>query len=92
VTACVSIVSTYILLNAEDYRWHWFSFLAGASAAGYIGIYSVYYYGEKTNMEGSVQTTFYFGWGKRRKGLKERAGESAKERAKEIDNYRPKSF
>ena len=27
VTVCVTIVCTYFLLNAEDYRWQWTSFL-----------------------------------------------------------------
>ena len=26
VTICVTIVTTYVLLNAEDYRWHWNAF------------------------------------------------------------------
>ena len=36
VTACVTIVSTYFLLNAEDYRWRWSSFMSGASVALYV--------------------------------------------------------
>lgn len=38
VTVCVTIVCAYFLLNAEDYRWQWTSFLAGASTAGYVYI------------------------------------------------------
>ncbi len=34
-TVCVTIVSTYFLLNSEDYRWQWTSFLSAASTAGY---------------------------------------------------------
>lgn len=48
VSACVSIVSTYFLLNSEDHRWHWVSFMTCASAAGYIYLYSIYYFMVKT--------------------------------------------
>ncbi|KAJ6216190.1 hypothetical protein RDWZM_007347 [Blomia tropicalis] len=61
VTACVTIVCTYFLLNAEDYRWQWTSFMAGASTAGYVYLYSFYYFFFKTKMYGLFQTVFYFG-------------------------------
>ncbi|XP_013781981.1 transmembrane 9 superfamily member 3-like [Limulus polyphemus] len=62
VTVCVTIVCTYFLLNAEDYRWQWASFLSGASTAGYVYIYSLYYFFFKTKMYGLFQTVFYFGY------------------------------
>lgn len=62
VTVCVTIVCAYFLLNAEDYRWQWTSFLAAASTAGYVYIYSIYYFFFKTKMYGLFQTTFYFGY------------------------------
>jgi len=62
VTICVTIVSTYFLLNAEDYRWQWVSFLGGASTAGYVYLYAVYYFFRKTKMNGFFQVTFYFGY------------------------------
>lgn len=62
VTTCVTIVCTYFLLNAEDYRWQWTSFLSGASTAVYIYIYAIYYFFFKTKMFGAFQTTFYFGY------------------------------
>jgi transmembrane 9 superfamily protein 3 len=61
VTVCVTIVCTYFLLNAEDYRWQWTSFLAGASTSGYVYLYSFYYFFFKTRMYGLFQTVFYFG-------------------------------
>jgi transmembrane 9 superfamily protein 3 len=61
VTVCVTIVCTYFLLNAEDYRWQWTSFLSGASTAGYVYLYSFYYFFFKTKMYGLFQTVFYFG-------------------------------
>ena len=60
VTICVTIVVTYFLLNNEDYRWHWTSFLSSASTAVYVLLYSVYYFFMKTKMTGFFQTIFYF--------------------------------
>ena len=51
VTVCVTIVCCYFLLNAEDYRWRWTSFLAGASTAAYVYLYSVYYFLFKTKSD-----------------------------------------
>lgn len=62
VTVCVTIVCTYFLLNAEDYRWQWTSFLSAASTAGYVYLYSFYYFFFKTKMYGFFQTMFYFGY------------------------------
>lgn len=48
VTVCVTIVCTYFLLNAEDYRWQWTSYLAAASTAAYVYVYAIYYFFFKT--------------------------------------------
>ncbi|KRX16502.1 Transmembrane 9 superfamily member 3 [Trichinella nelsoni] len=60
VTMCMTIVCTYVLLNSEDYRWRWTSFLSGASISLYLYLYSIYYFIYKTRMYGFFQTTFYF--------------------------------
>ena len=60
VTVCVTIVCTYFLLNAEDYRWHWTSFLSAASTAGYVYVYSIYYFFFKTRMYGLFQVNIFF--------------------------------
>jgi len=62
VTICVTIVSTYFLLNSEDYRWQWTALLSAGSTAVYVYIYSVYYFFIKTKMSGFFQTLFYFGY------------------------------
>lgn len=62
VTVCVTIVCSYFLLNAEDYRWQWTSFLSAASTALYVYFYSFYYFFFKTKMYGFFQTVFYFGY------------------------------
>ncbi|KAI0988117.1 hypothetical protein GJ496_007598 [Pomphorhynchus laevis] len=62
VTMSVSVICTYFLLNAEDYRWQWASFLCGASISLYMYCFSLYYFLFKTKMFGIFQTTFYFGY------------------------------
>eukprot|EP01125_Pyxidicula_operculata_P009058 TRINITY_DN2993_c0_g1_i1.p1 TRINITY_DN2993_c0_g1~~TRINITY_DN2993_c0_g1_i1.p1 ORF type:complete len:580 (-),score=141.83 TRINITY_DN2993_c0_g1_i1:196-1935(-) len=62
VTVCVTIVSTYFLLNSEDYRWQWVSFLSGAMTSIYVYIYAIYYFFKKTKMSGFFQVSFYFGY------------------------------
>jgi transmembrane 9 superfamily protein 3 len=57
----VSITCTYVLLNAEDYRWHWSAFLCTATTGVYVFIYSVVYYFHSTSMSGILQFTYYFG-------------------------------
>ncbi|GBF93656.1 hypothetical protein Rsub_06759 [Raphidocelis subcapitata] len=62
VAACVSVVGSYFLLNAENYHWQWASFGMAGSTAGYVGLYAVHYYLFKTRMSGFFQTAFYFGY------------------------------
>jgi len=62
VSVCVTIVGVYFLLNAEDYRWPWISFLASGTTAVYVYIYSAYYFFLKTSMTGFLQTAFYFSY------------------------------
>eukprot|EP00002_Diphylleia_rotans_P037417 TRINITY_DN8356_c0_g1_i1.p1 TRINITY_DN8356_c0_g1~~TRINITY_DN8356_c0_g1_i1.p1 ORF type:complete len:592 (-),score=81.51 TRINITY_DN8356_c0_g1_i1:447-2222(-) len=62
VTVCTSIVAVYFLLSSEDYRWQWTSFFCGASTAIYLFLYSIYYFHTKTNMTGTLQTVFYYGY------------------------------
>ena len=50
----------HFLLNNEDYRWPWTSFAASSSTAGYVLLYSIYYFFMKTKMSGFLQTLFYF--------------------------------
>ena len=62
VTVCVTIVSTYFLLNSENHQWQWISFVASGSTAIYVYLYAIYFFYFKTNMSGVLQTTFYFGY------------------------------
>ncbi|CAM9269803.1 unnamed protein product, partial [Chrysoparadoxa australica] len=62
VIVCTTIVATYFVLNAENYHWQWISFGSAASTAGYVFLYSVYYFLCKTEMFGALQFSFYFGY------------------------------
>merc|ERR1719498_1616130 len=61
VLVCVSITCVYVLLNAEDYRWAWHSFLCCGATSFYVFIYSLYYYYNSTQMTGFLQWAYYFG-------------------------------
>jgi transmembrane 9 superfamily member 3 len=62
VSICVTIVSTYFLLNSEDYRWQWTSFGTAFSTAAYVFLYAIYYFFARTHMFGFMQISFYFGY------------------------------
>lgn len=62
VTACVSVVGTYFLLNAENYHWGWTSFYCGASTSIYVFLYSIHFFLYKTKQSGWYQASFFFGY------------------------------
>ncbi|KIH56927.1 hypothetical protein ANCDUO_12889 [Ancylostoma duodenale] len=52
-----------MLFYSEEHHFRrWTSFMAGASTALYVYLYSVYYFFFKTKMYGLFQTVFYFGY------------------------------
>ena len=62
VTAFVTIALLYFQLARENYNWWWQSFYNGGSTGLFIGMYSVFYYVYRSNMDGILQTSFYFGY------------------------------
>lgn len=60
VLICVSITCVYVLLNAEDYRWAWQSFISCSATSVYVFLYTVYYYYNSTQMSGFLQWIYYF--------------------------------
>jgi len=62
VVGMTSIIVVYFCLNAENYLWQWTAFASGASTAGYVFLYGMYYFVFKTQMHGLLQTSFYFGY------------------------------
>lgn len=61
-TSCVTVVSTYFLLNSEDHRWQWHAFFAGASTGLYVFVYACYYFLFRTEMTGLLQTAYFFAY------------------------------
>eukprot|EP01071_Lankesteria_metandrocarpae_P004273 Lankesteria_metandrocarpae@DN3458_c0_g1_i1.p1 len=59
ILVCVSITCTYVLLNAEDYRWAWLSVTCSAASAVYVFLYSVHYYAT-SSMDGLLQSVQFF--------------------------------
>ena len=55
----LTVLFTYVQLNAEDYRWWWRSFTAGGSVAVFVYAYSIFFYAN-SQMSGGLQTTFFF--------------------------------
>lgn len=62
VGACISVALTYFLLSGEDYRWWWRSVLSTGSTGIFIFVYSVFYYHNRSNMSGLVQSVEFFGY------------------------------
>jgi transmembrane 9 superfamily protein 3 len=62
VVGMTSIIVVYFCLNAENYLWQWTAFGSGASTAGYVFLYGIYYFIFKTQMHGFLQVCFYFGY------------------------------
>mmetsp|Transcript_14292 Transcript_14292/g.19538 ORF Transcript_14292/g.19538 Transcript_14292/m.19538 type:complete len:693 (-) Transcript_14292:269-2347(-) len=62
VVSMTTIIVVYFCLNAENYLWQWTAFASGASMAVYVFIYGVFFFFFKTNMNGFLQTAFYFGY------------------------------
>jgi hypothetical protein len=62
VTAFITIALTYFQLTVEDHRWWWRSFLCGGSTGIFIYGYCFYYYFMRSDMNGLMQTSFFFGY------------------------------
>lgn len=50
--SCVGILTSYLILNSEDHRWQWSTFLAGGSLGIYVFIYSIYFYLYRNGVKG----------------------------------------
>lgn len=61
-TATVTILFVYFLLCAEDYRWHWRSFVAGGGSAIWLLIYGTYYWLSRLSLDSMASVILYFGY------------------------------
>eukprot|EP01039_Chlorochromonas_danica_P008603 gene8598-9479_t len=57
----IAIVMNYFQLCAEDYRWWWRSLITAGSTAGYVFLYSMFYY---SRLESTLMVTYvlYFAY------------------------------
>lgn len=62
----ITIVMCYFQLCAEDYHWWWRSFLTSGSSAGYLFLYSIFYFITKLEIEKFVSALLFFGCARRR--------------------------
>lgn len=62
VASFISIACVYFQLTAEDWRWWWRSFLAGAATGFFILVYAVFFYCFRSHMTGALQLSFFFGY------------------------------
>lgn len=58
-TATVSILFTYFLLCAEEYRWHWRAFLTGGGSSFWLLAYGLFYWASRLSL-GSVQSALLY--------------------------------
>ncbi|KAG8887233.1 hypothetical protein FRB98_000330 [Tulasnella sp. 332] len=61
-TATVSILFTYFMLCAEEYRWHWRSFLIGGGSAFWLFAYGVFYWASRLSLDSFTSAVLYFGY------------------------------
>ncbi|KAL4853449.1 Transmembrane 9 superfamily member 3 [Chlorella vulgaris] len=62
VTAFITIALTYFQLAVEDHSWWWRSVMCGGSTALFIYAYCFYYWYARSDMNGLMQASFYFGY------------------------------
>ncbi|TNY20348.1 endosomal P24A protein [Rhodotorula diobovata] len=60
--ALTTVLFAYFHLCAEDYRWHWRSFLAGAGSSFYIFAYGLLYWASKLHLPGFANKVLYLGY------------------------------
>lgn len=58
----ISIALTYVQLTSEDYNWWWRSFLCSGSSAGYVFLYSIFYFSVHLQIDKVVSVMLYFGY------------------------------
>mmetsp|Transcript_23513 Transcript_23513/g.34500 ORF Transcript_23513/g.34500 Transcript_23513/m.34500 type:complete len:590 (+) Transcript_23513:57-1826(+) len=62
VASFITIALLYFQLVREDHRWWWRSFANGGATGLLIYCYSFFYFFHRSNMDGFLQGSFYFGY------------------------------
>lgn len=62
VASFITIALLYFQLVREDHRWWWSTFFNGGSTGFFIMGYSFFYFFHRSQMDGLLQGSFYFGY------------------------------
>lgn len=62
VTSFITIALLYFQLAREDHHWWWSVFLNGGATGLFVLAYSFYYFWHRSNMDGVLQLSYYFGY------------------------------
>ncbi|GLB37446.1 putative endomembrane protein 70 [Lyophyllum shimeji] len=61
-TATVTILFTYFILCAEEYRWHWRAFLTGGGSAFWLFGYGLFYWATRLSLDSLSGVVIYLGY------------------------------
>ncbi|KAI0256246.1 Nonaspanin TM9SF [Lactifluus subvellereus] len=61
-TATVTILFTYFILCAEEYRWHWRAFLTGGGNAFWLLAYGLFYWVSRLSLDSLSSVVLYLGY------------------------------
>ncbi|KAF8520357.1 endosomal P24A protein [Hysterangium stoloniferum] len=61
-TATITILFTYFLLCAEEYRWHWRAFLTGGGSAFWLLAYGLFYWVSRLSLDSFTSVVLYLGY------------------------------
>ncbi|KAG5653985.1 hypothetical protein H0H81_008567 [Sphagnurus paluster] len=61
-TATVTILFTYFILCAEEYRWHWRAFLTGGGSAIWVFGYGLFYWATRLSLDSASGVVIYLGY------------------------------
>ncbi|KAG8953524.1 hypothetical protein FRC04_002366 [Tulasnella sp. 424] len=61
-TATVSILFTYFMLCAEEYRWQWRSFFVGGGSSAWILLYGLFYWASRLSLDSMTSAILYMGY------------------------------
>ena len=61
-TATVTVLFTYFVLCAEEYRWHWRAFMIGGGQAFWLFTYGLWYWASRLSFDNFTSVILYFGY------------------------------
>ncbi|KZT43610.1 hypothetical protein SISSUDRAFT_1124738 [Sistotremastrum suecicum HHB10207 ss-3] len=61
-TATVTILFTYFLLCAEEYRWHWRAVFIGGGSSFWLLAYGIFYWASRLSLDSLTSVVLYLGY------------------------------